>query len=441
MSDRVTAPARPRVVPRSLSPAVAAAVGHLALGVALAAGLRLALGAAAGTRFLASRSRGVETPWLLGPLAGLGSPLTRGEFALLVLVLLAAYLVVLACAAHVRAKPALATVVALHVLFGLAPAVLSPDLFGYMGFARLGALHGLDPYLHPAAAAPGDPVFPYVAWKGATSPYGPLFTMVTYVLAPLGVPALLWALKAAATVAALGCLALVWSCARRLGRDPLAATLLVGLNPLVLVWAVGGGHNDLWAMLGALGGVRLVLAGREGGGGAVLTAAAAVKASTGLLLPFVLLAASDRRRALLGATAAAVLTTTASIAAFGPDGVLGYLATLLDQGRLVTIYSVPHRLELAAGADHVSQRVQVAGFLVFLGTGAAALRYAARGGDPIAAAGWTTLAFLLTTTWLLPWYVTWLLPLAALTRGPRLRLATHALVAFIVTTRLPLLPA
>ena len=35
-----------------------------------------------------------------------------------------------------------------------------------------------------------------------------------------------------------------------------------------------------------------------------------------------------------------------------------------------------------------------------------------RGADAVAMAGWATLALLLATAWLVPWYIAWLLPLA-----------------------------
>ena len=40
-----------------------------------------------------------------------------------------------------------------HVAALAAPPLLSADVFGYLDFARLGVLHGLDPYTHTAAAA------------------------------------------------------------------------------------------------------------------------------------------------------------------------------------------------------------------------------------------------------------------------------------------------
>ena len=47
---------------------------------------------------------------------------------------------------------------------------------------------------------------------------------------------------------ASGTILLVWKCARLLGRDPVQAIVLVGLNPIVLVWGLGGDHNDFLMM-------------------------------------------------------------------------------------------------------------------------------------------------------------------------------------------------
>jgi hypothetical protein len=60
---------------------------------------------------------------------------------------------------------------------------------------------------------------------------------VTEALAPLPLPTEYWVWKGLMLAAALATLALVALAARRLGRSPQAAVALVGLNPLVLVWA------------------------------------------------------------------------------------------------------------------------------------------------------------------------------------------------------------
>ena len=57
--------------------------------------------------------------------------------------------------------------------------------------------------------------------------------------------------------------------------------------------------------------------------------------------------------------------------------------------------------------------------------------------DWIAAGGFATVAMLATSAWLMPWYVTWVLPLAALGRDRRLVAATLTLCAYLVVMRTP----
>ena len=57
--------------------------------------------------------------------------------------------------------------------------------------------------------------------------------------------------------------------------------------------------------------------------------------------------------------------------------------------------------------------------------------------DWIASAGWATLALLMTLAWLMPWYVIWVAPLAALGSSVRLRRATLVFTLFIMLTFLP----
>ena len=163
--------------------------------------------------------------------------------------------------------------------------VLSHDVYSYVDYARLGVVHGLDPYVHPPSAAAADPAFAEVDWTGATSAYGPLFTLATYPLAWLPVDAAVAALKAVAAAATLGLALVVARLAAARGVDPLRAAAFVALNPLVLVHVVGGAHNDGLAMLLAMLGVAAVLAAREGIGGAGLVAALAIKATAAFAAP------------------------------------------------------------------------------------------------------------------------------------------------------------
>ena len=383
--------------------------------------------------------------WLAGPLAGSGPELAPASFSVLVLVMCAAYAIALFVADAVRPAWAVAAVLGAHLALALSAPILSADVFGYIGYARLGALHGLDPYLHSADAAPLDPVHPFVGWKGLPSPYGPLFTFASYALAVLGLPASLWTLKAIVAAAGLACVALVASLAERLGRAPVAAALFVGLNPLALVWGVGGAHNDAIVTLLVLVGIHLALADRERSAAALVVAAAAVKATAGLVLPFMVLGARRPSRVLVGGALATLALAALALAVFRA-GTLGYLGVLADQGGFVSRHAIPHEIARALGLAGFAEGrytlapiVRVVALAALAGTLAVLAARVWRGADWIAAAGWATLALLLTTTFLLPWYVVWLLPLAALAESRWLRAGTLALCAFIVVTRVPLL--
>ena len=60
-----------------------------------------------------------------------------------------------------------------------------------------------------------------------------------------------------------------------------------------------------------------------------------------------------------------------------------------------------------------------------------------RRGDWLSHAGWATLALLVSLAWLMPWYIIWLAPLAALGTSTRLRRATLALTVFLISTFVP----
>ena len=143
--------------------------------------------------------------------------LGSGSFQTLTLIMCASYALVLLGARALPLRAIAAAILAAHVILLLGPPLISQDVFGYIGFARLGALHGLDPYTHVAAQASGDEVFPFVGWPYQHSPYGPLFTLLSYAR-PLGVAGGLWAFKAIAVVSSLAAVALVGRAAARLGH-------------------------------------------------------------------------------------------------------------------------------------------------------------------------------------------------------------------------------
>jgi Glycosyltransferase family 87 len=420
----------------------ARAVGAAALAGLLGASVLLAMAAAAERRiwYVPASEGGGFPGWLGGPFHGVGVVLEPPRGALLLLVMTVAYLVVLACAraGGIPSRLAIAAVVAAHVVFLLAPPLFSADVFGYVDYARLGVLHGLDPYVHGAADAGRDPVVAFVRWRDIATPYGPLFTFLSSPLAWLSVPAALWVCKASAALLSLVCAALVWAIARRRGMAPTPALLFVGLNPLLLAYGVGGAHNDFLLLALALGAVLLVVQERVESGGALAMLAVGVKASAGLLLPFLVLASAERRgrrRVLSGAAVAGAALLVLALAAFGHSA-LGFVNQIQEQQKFVAADSVPRKLAGVLGFDHLPEGMRVLFGVAFAASVLWLLWATWRARiDWIAAAGWATLALLLSTAWLVPWYVVWLLPLAALARDRRLRGAALLFCLYVVATR------
>jgi Glycosyltransferase family 87 len=375
--------------------------------------------------------------WLHGPLSGFHIELGRTGLAWLLVAMCAGYALVLLTAGSLRTPVAIGAIVGVHALFMLAPPLLSSDVFGYIDLARLGALHDVNPFAASDTPVPADDVRLYRRWgTDLPSPYGPLFTAVSYLLVPLGIAGALWGFKVLVALASLGVVWLVWRCAESLGRDPLKAALLVGLNPVLLLFAVGGAHNDFFALIAVVGAIRLLIAKRERLSGAALMAAAAIKIPLGLPLLFAFARPrTDRRPLVEGAAAALAATAVLTLAAFGSE-IGGLLDAVRDQQHDVAIYSVPNQVGELLGLGGITGGIRAAGVLVLLAMLALALRRTWRGGDWIAAAGWTTFALLVTSAWLLPWYVTWLLPLAALAADRRLKAAALALTGYLVATRL-----
>jgi hypothetical protein len=56
---------------------------------------------------------------------------------------------------------------------------------------------------------------------------------------------------------------------------------------------------------------------------------------------------------------------------------------------------------------------------------------------PITASGWASVALLVTLSWVLPWYVLWVLPMAALSSSRRLRVAALVLGAYLIIAWAP----
>ncbi len=446
--------------------------GALGLLGVFGASLLLAAGAASRPSANVPAAHGGFPGWLSGPLGYLGVEVGKNATQLLLIAMAVGYGLVLLTVRALPGRAVWLTILAAHLALLAGPVLFSQDLFGYLSYARLGALHGLDPYTHTAAAAPADAVYPFLGWHGVSSPYGPLFTLGSYALVPLGLAGGVWALKALAVAAALGAVVLlartegVLAAARATAAEPSSqageaaprtaprtaeaalvarartrAAAFVGLNPVLLAFAVGSGHNDT-LILALLAGALLASAASTAqprGAARLLAAAAGVKLSAGLALPLLMLSPT-RRRERLGLLLAA-LVGLAAVALLGVLGfgthALGFLGAVRGQQQLIAVHSVPAELARLVGLHGTPGWWRSAFAALFLLALAWALWRTARGADWRAMAGWTTVALLLCTAWLLPWYAIWPLPFAAVAEDRRLRAATLLFCAYVLLTRLP----
>jgi alpha-1,6-mannosyltransferase len=345
-------------------------------------------------------------------------------------------------------------ILGLVAAFALAPVLLSHDVYSYVDYARLGVVHGLNPYLHSPAAVPFDPAYGKVTWIDATSAYGPLFTLATYPLAGLPVATAVAVLKVLAALSVLGIAVLVARLAPARGVSPLGAAAFVALNPLVLIHVVGGAHNDGPAMLLATVAVAATLSGIEAGAGAAFIAAFAIKAPAAVAAPFALISAVRIRhspqwrgvnigyafaeggsRFMLGAAGAVLAIGVAAYAAFGWHW-LDALGLAGENQDRTSHMSIPIAFARLTGLDATA--VRVGALALYAAAFTYLLTWTWRGNDWLRAAAWASFALLLATAWLLPWYLIWTLPLVALSRDRPLQLLTLALTAYQLPARLPL---
>lgn len=412
--------------------------GQIAIGALIAGTFAIVATASAGPSILVPRSNTIFPNWEAGPLHMLvprliTDPKTLATvFSGVLVVLVVAYAAAMAAVRTLTMRTIAITVVALHLILLLSPPMQLTDLFNYLGYARLGALHHLNPYTHVIRQELFDPVYAFSSWHNLRSPYGPLFIALTYPLALVSLPLAYWAVKLATVALSLAFIALIWQIARQLERDPRFPVVFVALNPIFLIYAVEGFHNDFFMLVPMLGAISLVLAHRGRAAGAVLMLAVAVKFTAILLLPFLLLAAHARARrkhVLAGAAACAVPLIALDLALFGFS-----LPNLSQQSTLLTDFSIPNVFGLVlGGSGGTPALLKVAAVGVVL---VVAHQYY-RNRDWVTGAGWSTLALIASLSWLMPWYVVWLLPLAALGTSVRLRRLAAALTVYLLLVFVP----
>ncbi len=146
------------------------------------------------------------------------------------------------------------------LIFVLTPAMLSHDAYAYAAYGRLLVVHHANPYFVTIAAYPHDPFMRLDDWRDTVAAYGPFWLMLNALIAlgaqgqPLAYVLTYRLLNLAAHLLNVW---LVYNILRRMGRSPRAVavgTLLYAWNPLVLQESCLGGHIDIgmvtWILLG-----------------------------------------------------------------------------------------------------------------------------------------------------------------------------------------------
>jgi Glycosyltransferase family 87 len=358
-----------------------------------------------------------------------------------VIVPLGAWLVVLREEALGNRVDVRALAVAIGGLMVLAVALAptgSHDVWSYTMYGRMVSEYGASPYSHVPHDFLHDPFFHLVSrgWRHTPSVYGPVFVVFSAIGTALaGGSALLARLfhELGAAIAVTIALALVW----RRTHSP-AALMLLGLNPLVIVSVINGGHNDALVGLGVLGAVLLAEEQRPMASGLALGVAVLIKVTAILALPALVAWTLYRygRRAGGHLAGAALASVALGYAIAGPAAVSALSANHKLMSRSSVWQSARTLIKIDGSHSFIGlpRTTWLAAFgicsialVALLAVAFAWKRHRDHELGGVVALALT--AYLVAGIYVLPWYGMWMLPAACLVR----RRATLVYVAVLGT--------
>lgn len=422
-------------------------------------------------------------PWLLAPARlVLGDTLALSSLppgnGLLALLALGVLLVGASCAAglalyvaprvRLSQRALLVVVLASTALFGLTlvllPSLPSDDIFSYILYGRITAVHGANPLIATPADFKSDPFLTLVFWRDVRSVYGPVWLLLSAALAAfaqsLGGSLVLYVVlfKLLGFAAHLANALLIWRILGRLAPErQLRGTLLYAWNPLCLLEFCASGHNDAVMLTLLLLAVYWLTREWELAALIAFSLSISIKYVPIVLLPFYLALIARRLRASgltsrqIGAGVAwrvgivALVFVLSALPFWAGPASLGALLLSPPAQQLgnspAEALSWPLRslvqavgLSADAARNLVNTGLKVIGLLLFAALWLREFRRVRSLEGMLVAWGWALLWYVLVASgWFWPWYVTWAVAIVALAPWGLLARATLLLSAGVLT--------
>ena len=375
------------------------------------------------------------------------------------------------------------------LLFVLAPALPSHDVFIYADYGRSIVAHGANPYfVPPSLVSPHDPITVLDDWKNAPAAYGPLWLAICSFFALfLGDNPVryVFAFRLLGLVAHLLNTLLVLGILGAMGRSRRTmtlGTLLYGYNPLVLMESCIGPHNDMLMVTCMLAGVWFALRTKrliEFRGYflpvLMMTLAILIKfTSVPLLLFFgwllvrkTLLEVGQQvslvkqwTQAILNAVLASIVSSLTVLLFYGPFWIGHPVSAIIHSFssppsasaaensimrsfiEWIKLHGVPARSSLAYYPVHLLSQhgfwndINIVTLLITMLAGAVLLWRSPTMRNVVLATLFTFEAILVVTPWFYPWYTLWIVGLAVvlLESGRDARPVVAFALVFSVTT-------
>lgn len=335
--------------------------------------------------------------------------------------------------------PILTLTLFLCLLLVVIPPLLSKDVFSNIFYAKIAARYHDNPYVVTPQRFSGDQLMAYVSlnWKNTAIVYGPLHTYFSMLLnlgAGEGITANIIVFKGAMALLHVANVLIIWFILGFIApRRQRLGTMLYAWNPIALAIGVGGGHNDVMMMTLVLAAVYLLLKERKWAGFVFLCLSVLIKYISIILVVALVIYLVSREngraaRARELARCAAVFLFIV-VPLFLPfwAGTKTFDSTLRNLqlnnyssvGGLLSfafgaVFEFVLRLPASLAATFGSALSKLLLLPIFLATLWCVPRHMRGWGDIPDCFFWVTLVFLATTSYYMPWYFLWLLPLIAL---------------------------